>query len=458
MQRDLKPTAIATSLLVALALFVARETLSANGGGYSEGGVSETGTIHGFTPAGTEAVQIEKEELDILLRRNGAEVDVRYDLRNLTAKAAKVRFGFPIEELRPEYIVGQEEDLTPITDLQYCRNYQVTFNVEPVRAEFEAQPNAELSAPHRRGIRGWLVSSIRLEPEATARLRIRFEADYTYSDTFVSDDGHEGARKFLYRLSTGGAWAGPIAKGRIVIRTEGIPIDETTILGPAGRFKRQDSRWIWEFKDLEPTLADDLVVEAVPERSTFGGRSMDGLFAARTQKAPVTFVQIGDGSWYAQHSNFSKIVASSTLPDQGERSYRVENVTSRDPELVWSEGAKGSGSGEWIEATLEVPKPLRAIEVLGGYADHFSESPLFKANARPKEVEFLLNDEFVLHATLRDEEEWQEFGIVGYDKPVRTVKMLIRSVYPGTKWEDCVVSGLRVMSKLDKKPEIEPAR
>ncbi|MBP6785335.1 MAG: hypothetical protein KA152_16180, partial [Verrucomicrobiales bacterium] len=122
-----------------------------NGGGYSGGGVSETGAITGFEPSGTGTVQIAEENLEILLKRDQAVVEVRYLLKNTKAASATVRFGFPVEEL-DELTMDEEEseaEGSPAKSkrktLDYCNDYRVDFDGKKMKATFELQPDAELS-------------------------------------------------------------------------------------------------------------------------------------------------------------------------------------------------------------------------------------------------------------------------------------------------------------------------
>jgi len=168
----------------------------------------------------------------------------------------------------------------------------------------------------------------------------------------------------------------------------------------------------------------------------------------------VTFIERG-GRWFASHANFSKVTASSELPPQKDNVYRPENIADGNWETVWAEGAEGDGRGEWIEARLEVPQPVHAVEILGGYAKN---EELFRANARPKRVELVLNGEHRVVADLPDKAEAVRVPVAGYDKPVETVRMVIKDVYPGSRWQDCVVTRLQVTTPLAKAPNVQPAR
>lgn len=432
----------------------------ANGGGYSGGGVSETGAITGFTPSGTEAVQIAEEDLDISLKKNTAEVEVRYLLKNTQASPATVRFGFPVEELDELNMDEEASEAEAGTGkstrrtLDYCNDYRVEFNGKPVKAVFEQQPDAELSDPRRKGIRGWLVSEITVPASASVPLIIGYTADYPTDVLYVSDDERHAAKTFQYRLSTGGVWAGPIGKGTVTVRPVNLPPGEVRVISPAGRFQKTVEGWQWTFTDLEPTLDDDLKIEAAPAWRVYGYRTMSGSYPDSEGVKPVSFIERGD-RWSVRHGNFSTVTASSTLSPQKGIVYEAANVSDANWETVWAEGAKGNGTGEWIEATLEVPKPVQAVGIQGGYQ---TDETLFAANGRPKRVEIILNADHRFEATLPDEETFVDVPVIGYDKPVKTVRIVIKEVYPGDRWKDCVITSLTVTTPLGKKPNVQPAR
>ncbi len=115
------------------------------------------------------------------------------------------------------------------------------------------------------------------------------------------------AKAFVYRLSTGAAWEGPIERGRVVVESENDMLTEVRLDKPLNKFRREGDRWIWDFENLEPTLADDIKVIVEPAYQTYGD------FIER------------DGKWSVRHRNYS-VKASSTLAPQGKYSYDAENL------------------------------------------------------------------------------------------------------------------------------------
>lgn len=448
----LSPALLALLALLSLT-FLPGRALLANGGGYLTGGVSSSGDVLGFEPEATEKIRIHDELLVAKLGPNSAKVAVRYRMKNETGETVAVRFGFPVEEtgrgedfadeagntdiqgIDPEYLPK------PHRELAYCRDYKVTAGGKTLKAAREEEKRGKKD-PLFRHLAGWLVSELTFAGGEEKEVSITFDSVYAKTVRWVSDDSHTGASLFRYRLSTAACWAGSIAKGRIVLEPAGIDPGELRVIKPVNRFKKEGDNWVWEFSELEPTLADDFEVEAQPEFSSYTRFEED--------KA-TTFAKRND-RWTMVHSNYA-IRASSTLPPQGEFTYDAENLKLWD---AWAEGAKGPGIGESLELKPVVPKPLVAISFDPGLDGH--DEKRYVNNARPKKVKLELNGEHTATLDVPDSPEEFRFVIEGYDKPAEKIRLTFEEVWPGKKHEDLCLRNLRLHVALDQKPEVRPAR
>ncbi len=423
----------------------------ANGGGYQRGGVRSTGAIEGFEPRNTEDIRIVDEDLLIELNRDSVDVVVKYLFRNESDTRVKARFGFPVEELAEKSLFGEDEPKERAKVPEYLKNYRIWSDAEGLKTKFEVEPEGSGEGDERFvGLKGWMVSTVAFEPGEERRVRISYSSDYSFSVHFISENESLGAKEFRYRLSTGGVWKEPITKGRVVVRAGGVDPEEVRVLAPVNQFKRQGADWVWEFEDLEPTLADDLRIEAVPGESIVAANLPDPDTGAER------FVRVIErrGRWSVQHAYYS-VVASSMLAPSGELTYGPENVADRNPATAWSEGAQGSGVGEWLEIQPDVARPLISILVTPGYA---ASEELFRLNARPRRVEVELNGEYRFDAVLEDQPEEQTILVSGYSKPVSKVRLTITEVTPGERDEDLCISSVRFEARLDGKPDIRPSR
>ncbi len=435
-----------TSLWLALGIVVLGEPALGNGGGYFRGGVERAGDVTLFEPEGTEKIRIVDERLTVDLGAAAAEVEVGYLMRNETDQKVKVRFGFPVEEsFDRELMVPVGEDGSKKSDSpKYCQNYAISASEKPIHSKWreEAKPSIDKRFA---GIAGWLVSEITFAAGEEKPVLIRFKSVYPSEVWSVSGNESTSPAIFKYRLSTAAVWAGTIGTGKITLRPVGIPAEDLKVIKPVNRFKKVGNNWVWEFEDLEPTLADDLEIQAQP---AMGSRPV-----SYAKNDGSRYVSRGD-RWTMSHVNY-QVSASSTLSASDNHSYAAANVKRVDREHAWCEGADGAGVGEWLELKPAVAKQLANIEMEPGYS---KSEELFRANARPKKVKVDLNGEHSFTAAVPDDMATCWIPIRGYDKPVKTIRLTFLEVWPGEKFEDLCVSGIRLHVRLDKKPKLEPVR
>lgn len=106
----------------------------------------------------------------------------------------------------------------------------------------------------------------------------------------------------------------------------------------------------------------------------------------------------------------------------------------------WVEGVKGPGLGESMALTFAAPVTVTAIEVWNGYQrseDHF------KKNARARKVSISVDGAEPVELSLKDAQGSQKLAL---PRPVstRSLTLTIQEAYPGTKYDDLVLSELRV--------------
>ncbi len=420
------------------------QPLFANGGGYFRGGVERAGDVIGFEPEETAKIRIVDEKLTVDLGAAAAEVEVRYLMRNETDKKVNVRFGFPVEESFDRDMNGGEADVGKVKSLKYCQNYAISAAGKPITSKWqeETKPSTDKRFD---GIAGWLVSEIEFAAAEEKPVLIRFRSAYPLNEWSVSSKVSTDSALFNYRLSTAAVWAGTIGTGKITLRPVGIPAEDLKVIKPVNRFKKVGDNWVWEFEDLEPTLADDLEIEAQPRIGSFP--------VSYAKDDGSNYVSRGD-QWTMAHVNY-QVAASSTLLASESDSYAAANVKDMDREKAWCEGTDGAGVGEWLELKPAVAKPLAGIEMFPGY---FKSEELFRANARPKLVRVDLNGEHSFTAAVPDDRATCWIPIRGYGQPVKTIRLTFLEVWPGDKFEDLCVSGIRLHVRLDKKPKLEPVR
>lgn len=442
---------------VLLSLLALSSVLYGNGGGYHHG-VKLTGTVAPFTAEGTENVQIMDEKLDVVLAGKSAKVSVLYKMRNVTTKKVKVKFGFPVEDVVNSWLDvvhpdGDKSDLTP----KYTKNYRVMFNGKLIKHKYQHEPfgadGDKNLAPFKgsevlKGIKGWQVSEIKLKPGEVITLQIIYDSQYDEENYSISDDFSQGPWLFHYRLSTGAVWHGPIVKGKVTISyTNQLLPQEVRIDKPVNRFKKVGQQFIWEFENLEPTLADDITVQAIAQESEYSFYSEKDDERAVNQ----SYIKL-DKKWFLKQVKYS-VTASSTLADENNISYKVQNLKHRWND-VWSEGAAGSGIGETLTFKLDKPTVLSAISLQNG---HFKSDRLFALNNRVRQLEVLINGTEKRLITVADMPVEKRYDL-DYSKPISSLKLTIKSVYKGSKYDDTCISSFSLIEPLKKEPKSYGAR
>ena len=301
----------------------------------------------------------------------------------------------------------------------------------------------------------WKKSEIPFAPNQTREIVIRYRARYSGYERSVSDDSHGSDKVLAYSLSPAATWKGVIGRGKIAVNVLHPLPEEVRIDKPADRFRKvSDTRYEWEFTDLEPTLDDDLKIVAHRAYHSFyaGGAS-----AEEGAPSPRDYLVEGD-RYFLEHADYEP-VASSTLKASSKGSYDVKNIKSIDAQLPWSEGVDGDGIGESITLNVTRPLPLDAITIVPGYQS--LETPaLWTKNNRVAELEVTLNEAKTFTVKIPDEQFQEPYPIPvrDYAEPVKTVKLVIKGVHRGTAARDTCISAVRLKGKLAEKPKINPAR
>jgi hypothetical protein len=149
-------------------------------------------------------------------------------------------------------------------------------------------------------------------------------------------------------------------------------------------------------------------------------------------------------SWYCG-GEVLNVSATSCLPSIGRFSYEASHAHDFDHESVWAEGAKGQGIGESLTYEFAGGCPrITTVNILNG---HVKSEKAWRENSRVKELMVYYNGTPYAILDLHNSRTLQSFdmGVLGFHDPDAknwTLKFEILSVYPGTKYEDTVISEL----------------
>ncbi|MFN6946280.1 MAG: NADase-type glycan-binding domain-containing protein [Cytophagaceae bacterium] len=134
------------------------------------------------------------------------------------------------------------------------------------------------------------------------------------------------------------------------------------------------------------------------------------------------------------------IKASSEL--KPEVAYGAVNLMNCHKEFAWAEGAKGKGIGESVSFTTENEITIGELKIWNGYqrsTKHFSE------NARVKTFRFGKKGGVMESYTLSDKDGGQNIRLKS-DLTGKSFLLIIDEVYPGSRYEDLVISELHFLN------------
>ena len=147
-------------------------------------------------------------------------------------------------------------------------------------------------------------------------------------------------------------------------------------------------------------------------------------------------------SWYCG-GVVDTLTASGCLASQGGFTYGAMNAHDFDHESVWA--TDGNGIGQYLTFTFAGNNPrITSVAILNG---HVKSEKAWRDNSRVKTLLMYYNDKPYRLLELEDSRSLQYFDVdtVGYgpdveNAPKWTLKFEIREVYPGAKYDDCVIA------------------
>lgn len=139
-------------------------------------------------------------------------------------------------------------------------------------------------------------------------------------------------------------------------------------------------------------------------------------------------------------SGDTTLCASSVLaPAQG-NTYGPRNLIDGDDKTAWVEGSSGQGVGEFVVLEFDQARTVRGLTIRNGY----DKSPdIFAKNSRVKDIELRFPSGDSIGATLKDQPGPQHLAL---SQPIQAkwVEIVIRSVYPGTKYSDTAINEIDI--------------
>ena len=143
----------------------------------------------------------------------------------------------------------------------------------------------------------------------------------------------------------------------------------------------------------------------------------------------------------------STISASSVLKPTPNYIYQPHLISDGNPNTTWAEGVAGDGIGEFVLFTFQNQVQIRDVEIINGFATmHPQLGDLYFLNNRLQTARIEFEDG-AEEISLRDAVKTSQ--TIKFNKPhiSKTAKLIIKGVYPGSKWRDTCISELSFQGK-----------
>lgn len=219
------------------------------------------GTAAGFVPYFREdaihfgKIQMKSELITIHIYKGYAVVKGEYLMYNHDKQKINMKIGYPING------TIYHNDFNAIS---FANLYNFTANMNEKKAEsflFKTDSIQESHRPrHLKDTQKWYVWQGSFEPQKITKVTVYFIVNT--SQGFIRKGYDKGnADGFCYVLESGAAWKDKIEKGRIFIELKDN-LSKKDILAtiPNKIFKIQNNQMLFDFENLEPKPADNIVI------------------------------------------------------------------------------------------------------------------------------------------------------------------------------------------------------
>jgi hypothetical protein len=177
----------------------------------------------------------------------------------------------------------------------------------------------------------------------------------------------------------------------------------------------------------QPQAAEPAVsLEAKPEQSPAAGQPE----LPRPHAANEECSRSGDAT----------LCVSSVLAPERGNTYGPRNLTDGNNNTAWVEGSSGQGVGDFVVLEFDSPRMISGLTIRNGYD---KSADIFAKNSRVKDIELRFSSGESIDATLKDVPGPQHLAL---DQPINAkwIELIIRSVYPGSKYSDTAINALSV--------------
>jgi hypothetical protein len=179
------------------------------------------------------------------------------------------------------------------------------------------------------------------------------------------------------------------------------------------------------------------------------GRSITGIPDVNGRRVEVERIEAISGPEEGARNLafFATASASSVLPADRWGTYHAWSAIDDRLDSPWTEGVAGPGIDEWVMLTFPGKIEVWGIGLDVGYD---RDADLFRANNRIKRALLVFSNGEQVEVNLADEQEVQMTALARAPGPsIETtyVKVVIKEVYPGTRYDDTCLGEIEVLGR-----------
>ena len=213
----------------------------------------------GIVPGDSLKVRMVSEQVRVDLYKDHSEVECIFEMRNFD-ETEDVEVGFPMMEFYPWGMnLGNKDfrgNLHVWVDDEKVDAVEmyVPEDLKEIRREKDKNEEFRLLRQRENANKPWYVWKTKFPKDKTVWIKV------TYTLPAYNDKRNHF---FSYLLSTGAGWWGTIGKAVVEVTNHDIPKDEIIRISPS-RYKKEGNKIVWKFKNLEPTIKDDIEIQYSP--------------------------------------------------------------------------------------------------------------------------------------------------------------------------------------------------
>lgn len=195
----------------------------------------------------------------------------------------------------------------------------------------------------------------------------------------------------------------------------------------------------WNLRDIRDWQS---IALARPVTTTFVQLTISEVYSgARWEDTSISEIAFTDASATAPSPPLvvaasvpPNVTASSTLDDATSGAFLPRNLIDGDPTTCWSE-AVSDPVGEWIRFDFPYERRIYRLRIVNGYDKIDGSQDRWSQNSRVREALLRFSDGTERAIVLRDTREPQTIELPN-GKLTKSVQLVIRSTYPGARWQD----------------------